>query len=111
LSNIRLADAISQSSILKMQLHCPKSSISGPKTTVHIPKLALYSMEYLHHNIPIMRYCQISAEIERNVLSGFRNSVAHIVAQLVESLRYKPEGHGLSLGFFVDITLLATLQP
>jgi len=38
------------------------------------------------------------------------------VAQLVEALRYKPEGHGfkflmLSLEFFIDIILLAALWP
>ena len=71
MSNTRLADAISQLSIVKMQLHCPKSSISGPKTTVHIPKLALYSTEYLQHNVPSMRYCHIFAEIERNIFRSF----------------------------------------
>jgi len=68
-------------------------------------------MEYLHHNIPIMRYCHISAKIERNVFRRFHNSDGYIVAQLVEALRYKLEGHGLSLEFFIDITLLATLRP
>jgi len=33
------------------------------------------------------------------------------VAQLVEALRYKPEGCGLSLEFFIDLTLPATLRP
>jgi hypothetical protein len=49
-SSTRVADAISQSFIVNMQLHCPKSSISGPKMIVHIPILVLYSMEYLQHN-------------------------------------------------------------
>ena len=111
MSNIRLADAISQSSILKTHLHCPKSSISGPKTTAHTPKLALYSTEYLHHNIPSMRYCHISAEIERNVFRRFHNSMVYVVAESVETLRYKPEGHGLSPEFFIDITLPIALRP
>jgi len=40
----------------------------------------------------------------------------HAVAQLVEALRYKSEGRGfdsqmVSLGFFIDIILLAALWP
>jgi hypothetical protein len=58
-----------------------------------------------------MRYCHISAENERIVLRRFCNSMGYVVAELVEALRYKPEGRGLSLEFFIDITLLAALRP
>jgi hypothetical protein len=39
-----------------------------------------------------------------------------LVAQLVEALRYKPEGHGFDsqschFEFFIDIILLATIGP
>ena len=35
-----------------------------------------------------------------------------MVAQLVEALRYKPEGRGFdSLEFFIDIILPAALRP
>jgi len=33
------------------------------------------------------------------------------VAQLIEALRYKPEGRGFLLEFFVDIILSAALWP
>jgi hypothetical protein len=40
----------------------------------------------------------------------------HAVAQLVQALRYKPEGHGVqflmvSLEFFIDVILPAALWP
>jgi len=43
-------------------------------------------------------------------------TVGHTVAQLVEALRYKPEGQGIdspmvSLEFFIDIILPAALGP
>jgi len=59
-SNTRVADAISQSPTVKMQLHCPRSSISGPNMIVHIPKLVLYSMENLKYNRENMSYMQNS---------------------------------------------------
>ena len=46
----------------------------------------------------------------------FYTNVSHAVTQLVEALRYKPEGRGfdspmVSLEFFIDIILLAALWP
>jgi hypothetical protein len=41
--------------------------------------------------------------------------MGHVVAQLVEALRYKPEGRGFDsngvIGFFIDIILPAALWP
>ena len=42
--------------------------------------------------------------------------MGHVVAQLVEALRYKPQGCGfdspmMSLEFFIDIILPAALWP
>jgi hypothetical protein len=42
----------------------------------------------------------------------YREDLGHAVAQLVEVLRYKPEGRGFnSLEFFIDITPPAAVRP
>jgi hypothetical protein len=38
-------------------------------------------------------------------------SVGHAVAQLVEALRYKPEGRWFDSRFFIDIILSVALWP
>ena len=49
-----------------------------------------------------------------NLLKVFTRRLRCVVAQLVEALCYRPVGHGFwfllgSLGFFIDLILLATL--
>ena len=39
------------------------------------------------------------------------SEAGHAVAQLVEALRYKPEGEGVIGFFFIDIILPAALWP
>jgi hypothetical protein len=59
---------------------------------------------------------QITTLNTRNNLRAIHTCKGHAVAQLVESLRYKPEGRGfdspmLSLDFFLDIILSVALWP
>jgi len=70
------------------------------------------------HEMPSSSYQTFELLITRNVcpeLSSVSLYDTLLVAQLVEALRYKPEGRGFDSrcghGFFVDIILPAALWP